>query len=474
MSLQPEPGSYWAFAAAGGRQQAAEKGTVNSWAFPCGGGEPEKVLVYTKKIYSSFKNNKGRGIRSGILLPGFKQMQEGKRMARKRKRLPAGFTERSDGRLQLSFTVEGKRYQVCGQTVEDCKSKELLKRQQIAAGIQKREDPTLEQYAEEWQKNRERRVKESTQRTQEHILRTVCTVPVGALQQSLGKHKLRKITAADLEELQGKLLEGWRTDEDRERKNAHRTERKRSTQAVNDYMALLGHLLRDAKKKRIIDYNPIEVLEPLKRTEERARDTVHRALSQAEQKALFSHEDMKSSAYYRVFKFALLTGMRCGEIGALQLRDIRKGFVHVERTITRSSAGFYIGQDAKTEAGRRTIPITEEIREVLEEQKRVNQMLYGNELSPTATVFRAPRGGLLLVTPADRELRALCRKNGIPPITMHGLRATFATRALEAGMNPRTLQEILGHTDFGMTMNLYGHVLENTKKDEMSKLRIVI
>ena len=55
-------------------------------------------------------------------------------------------------------------------------------------------------------------------------------------------------------------------------------------------------------------------------------------------------------------------------------------------------------------------------------------------------------------------------------ITPHALRHTFATRAFESGMKPKTVQEILGHSSLSMTMDLYTHVTEDMKAEEMKKL----
>jgi site-specific recombinase XerD len=55
------------------------------------------------------------------------------------------------------------------------------------------------------------------------------------------------------------------------------------------------------------------------------------------------------------------------------------------------------------------------------------------------------------------------------PLTPHTLRHTFATRCIECGMNPKTLQIILGHSTINITMNLYCHVTEDTLISEMSK-----
>ena len=57
-----------------------------------------------------------------------------------------------------------------------------------------------------------------------------------------------------------------------------------------------------------------------------------------------------------------------------------------------------------------------------------------------------------------------------PRITAHVFRHTFATRAIEAGMQPQVLKTILGHSSLAMTMDLYSHVLPDTKADEMEKI----
>ena len=370
-------------------------------------------------------------------------------MARKKKR--------KDGYMTGSFTVDGKRYFVYGHSAKELNEKESRKREELRQGIEKRKLPTVTQYYERWSERRTGIIKESTHRGQEKMFNAMKVIQIPAAGCAFGDIKLQDVTIDDLNVLQGELLQ------------------KRRTQTVNDYLAHLKHVMNDAMKERVIDYNPCVLLKPLKRIEEKARDTHHRALSIEEQTAFFQSDRAKRSSYYNVFMFAILTGMRCGEIGALKYTDIRDGMIHVERTITRTQSGRYrIGEDAKTEAGRRTIPVNDEIREVLERQRYISRLLYGNVVSINETVFKAPEGGLLMATPADRELKTICTQIGIKPFTMHAFRATFATRAIEAGMNPRTLQELLGHSNFNITMSLYGHVLTDTKAAAMKELHIAL
>ena len=70
----------------------------------------------------------------------------------------------------------------------------------------------------------------------------------------------------------------------------------------------------------------------------------------------------------------------------------------------------------------------------------------------------------------NRSLTAIAKRIGIENLTMHCLRHTFATRCIEKNMNPKTLQNILGHSDIMLTMNLYVHTTDEQIISEMKKL----
>ena len=366
-------------------------------------------------------------------------------------------SKRTDGLLQKKFRVNGKQYLVYGHNERELFDKEKAKREEIESGYQKRNDPTVSEYYERWTDARRGTVKECTLRAQDKMYRIIKAVYIPSASRTFGELRIKEVSIDDLRFIQAELA------------------KERYTRTVNDYMAHMNHCFNDALKERIISYNPFCMLSNLKRTEEQARDTVHRALSLEEQKAFFECDRCKASFYYNVFRFAISTGMRSGEIGALKHSDIRQDLIHVERTITRTESGAYaIGDSAKTAAGRRTIPMNEQIKSIIADQREINALLDGNVLSMDDLIFKAPERGLLKATPIDREIRRICKAAGIEPFSMHAFRATFATRAIESGMNPKTLQEILGHANFNITMSLYGHALTNTKKQAMESVIIAI
>ena len=377
--------------------------------------------------------------------------------------------KRADGRFQKSFTFNGSRYYVYGRSMQELDEKKDQLKAKLKAGKEAHDNPTFEQYYRTWTDNRRGSIREATLHSQAKQYNIFSAVKIESTGKEIGKMKLSEITVDDIREVQKKLVNKKRpAGEDGQERALY------TTQTINDILAHVKHVFKTAVEERKIDYNPCTLVKPLKRTEERARDTFHRALTKEETKAFF--EAAEGSYYYDVFRMAINTGMRIGEIGALYTSDIRDGMITVERTITRLENGLYeVGESAKTEAGRRTIPMNDTIREIIEHQKGINRMLEGDKVMQLHDrIFKAPGRGLLNSTPPNREIKRICNSIGIEPFTMHSFRATFATRAIEQGINPRTIQEILGHSDFSITMNLYGHVLNETKKEAMKQLVIAV
>jgi integrase len=363
--------------------------------------------------------------------------------------------KRTDGRLQKAFTFNGKRYYVYGYSSSELDDNYTKKKYELELGKEKHDNPTLNQYYEMWTDARRGTVKESTLRCQHHQYNTCSNIRISSLNKVLGEMKLREITTDDIREVQKALLET------------------NKPQGINDKIAHLSHVFSDAVKERRIDFNPCVPVKNLKRAEPPANETIHRALTLEETDKFFKMAE--NSAYFDVFRFAINTGMRIGEIGALYESDISGGFIHIQRTLTRSETGYtVIGDSTKTRKGQRNIPLNDDIKEVIEHQKKINRLLYGDKVvAMQERIFRAPEGGLLIIAPINREIVRICKKCEIEPFSMHAFRATFATRAIESGIEPKVLQELLGHSSFSMTMDLYSHVMDDTKKEAMKSLKII-
>ncbi|MBD5081861.1 MAG: tyrosine-type recombinase/integrase [Ruminococcaceae bacterium] len=220
--------------------------------------------------------------------------------------------------------------------------------------------------------------------------------------------------------------------------------------------------------------NEIIPLSPVKRSVKcpKKGDKKVRFLTLDEQKR-FLDTAKATSHFYLQYAFVLQTGLRTGELVGLKWEDIN----FEERTITVNRTMGYVCDDKefkvgepKSKSGHRTIPMTQEAYDILIHKKheykerKVSNILYSD------FVFVNQNGRPIQNAVYNAAIYVIAKKIGIEKFSMHTLRHTFATRAIEAGMKPKTLQEILGHSNISITMNLYVHVTDDEKEKEIKKL----
>ncbi len=369
------------------------------------------------------------------------------------KELPQGFRRKKNGSIEYRFMIGDDRYSVSGTSVTECRKKERKKRDEVAAGQYVRNEKiTLAEYYKEWEKAHAGTVRKSTLNTERVAFRPVLD--------RIGGERVAKLERRQIIALQEDLSKSY------------------TTTGVNLRITILGTVLRAAILDGIIARNPCEGVKKLKRTEPKARDTIHRALSVEEQKAFF--EAAQGEWLYELLCLLVQTGCRVGEALALRWPDIdyKRGVIHIRRTVIRSKAGQEIGDSTKSRSGMRDIPLTDEIRETLRRQRQKVRDVYGSVISIDRTeglIFLTSRKGVMVdESTVARTVYRIAEKAGMERISTHCFRDTFATRAIEQGMNPQTLKELLGHSSYSMTMDLYAHVMENTKKEEMNRVRIII
>ena len=175
-------------------------------------------------------------------------------------------------------------------------------------------------------------------------------------------------------------------------------------------------------------------------------------------------------SYENQYRFVLQTGLRTGELIGLKWSDIdfKNRTMKIERTMEyRYSVGEWRVGPPKSKSGYRTIPLTDEAIRILENQKAKNKSLKLVPIEWSDTVFLCRKGTPVKNSTYDTGLFKYCDRIGIPRFSMHVLRHTFATRCIEGGMKPKTLQKILGHSNIGITMNLYVHITEDEKHREI-------
>ena len=157
----------------------------------------------------------------------------------------------------------------------------------------------------------------------------------------------------------------------------------------------------------------------------------------------------------------LYSGLRIGELIALQWDDIdlTKGILTISKSCHDGKDGLII-DEPKTATSRRIIPLPKQLLPILRSVKK---------RSDSSSVVSA-NGKPVFVRSYQRSFELLLKRLKIPHKGFHSLRHTFATRALECGMDVKTLSEILGHKNPTVTLNRYAHSLMEHKTDMMNKL----
>lgn len=251
------------------------------------------------------------------------------------------------------------------------------------------------------------------------------------------------------------------------------------------YMTM-GTFFKSAKDNGFIDRHPMDGVRYTKPV--RAVDDIH-FLTVDEQKRFL--EAAKGSHNYAQYALILETGLRTGEMIGLtwDAIDWEKRTLTVNKTLEfRYKQDEWHAGPPKTESSYRTIPLTDTAYDILREIYDTRE--YRNESKDLSTIltFMDRKTGqkrklvmrdLVFINwrtgmPAknssyDTHLYKLCDEAGIKRFCMHALRHTYATRAIESGMQPKVLQKLLGHASSKTTMDRYVHVTDDSMQKAVAQ-----
>lgn len=166
-------------------------------------------------------------------------------------------------------------------------------------------------------------------------------------------------------------------------------------------------------------------------------------------------------------RLCLYTGLRIGELLGLEWQDVdlEKGILHIGKTVYRAKdprGEWQLFVDRpKTAASERTIPLPDYLAEDLRIYRRSARSEF---------VVENKKADRMSIRSYQYLFERLTVKAGVRKLNFHALRHTFATRALECGMDIKTLSELMGHKNATITLNRYAHSMLDTKIAAMNKL----
>ena len=244
-----------------------------------------------------------------------------------------------------------------------------------------------------------------------------------------------------------------------------------SPKNIRDAYNNINAAMKKAVVLRYIAYNPCEgvVLPKLKKYRAQVYD----------QKLIHQLLDMTrgTDLYLPVF-LCVTVGLRRGEMLALRWDDIDfySKLLKVRHNMVRGEKG-YIIKAPKSEAGIRDIAIGDEVLDELRQaraQYTMDAFTYGAGFQNLGFVVRQADGSPYKPDSMTQKWERFLEESGLPKIRLHDLRHSNATALIQAGVNPRVVQQRLGHSDVSITLNTYTHILPEMDAAAAEKIDTIL
>ncbi len=271
---------------------------------------------------------------------------------------------------------------------------------------------------------------------------------------SLGKIELQKLTVQQVQDFYARLHDEGKSP--------------RSIRAIH---AVLHQSLNYAVKHSLVAHNVAS---------DASRPTVRRykpkVLTEEQAKKLI--EAVKDQRIEAFIILALTTAARRSELLALHWDDIdfKLKAMRIERSLTHSKGHGVYEAETKTETSRRTVMLANIAIDTLEEhhvkqnELRLERLESGETWLEQGLVFCGVDGDYLAFDTVRRLFLDALRDAGLPHMRLHDLRHSAATILLAKGVHPKLVQELLGHSNISMTMDVYSHVLPSMQQVVTDKM----
>ena len=375
----------------------------------------------------------------------------------KGKELGVGLNQRKDGVYQARYTDRwGKRKTIYGKNLREL-------RKQLAEAISDNEnftsikdEITLDRWFVRWMDvYKSKSVRPNTKREYTHIYNKNISPYIGG-------RNINSLVKSDIQQLI-----------DRAHDDGYMYERQ------NKIKIILSDMLQRASEDHLLINNPVSGVKLRADKEINAK-----ALTVDEQNTFFDY--CNNTFYDNLFNVAANTGLRPGELFALQLSDVdlENGYIDVNKTLVYQK---YLDDDCKTfhieppktKQSYRKVPINSICKAYLKKQFELKKVISGKRPKQQndylfVTKFNTPLNSVIYSDAIKAVIRQI---NLVRPLdnqfdvfSGHAFRHTFATRCFEAGVDAKVVQSYLGHASLKMTMDLYTHVTEEKSSLDIEKI----
>ena len=379
-------------------------------------------------------------------------------MAKRRANGEGSIRKRSDGRWEGRYTVgydpetgKQKFKNVLGKSQSEVKEKlKAAIEESKDIDLIKAEEYTVGQWMDIWFENYAKiKVRPTSHQTYRGYIDN-------HIKPNIGKIQLNKLTTLELQKLYKKLLSRGRVD----RIEAKGQPKGLSPKTVRNIHQVISSAMDFAKAQKLIAVNPTDGC-ALPKLEHREMKTLP-----VEQLASFIRE-AKESGVFEMYYIELATGLRRGELLGLKWEDLdlEQCTLRVQRQVSRIN-GEVVEAPLKTKNSYRTISLGTDAVGILKEQRK--------KCGSSEYVFPSPTGGPISPDSVIQMLHRVLKRAGLPKVRFHDLRHTFATVALQNGVDIKTVSGMLGHYSAGFTLDTYAHVTTQAQREAAKTMGSVL
>ena len=368
-----------------------------------------------------------------------------------------GESQRKDGRYQYRYTdIYGKRKYIYASTLNDLREKETKLKQSLSSGLDYAGgEITVYQQTARYVSMKNTACYQ-TKRHYQYVLTTLKSEPFAA-------KCIRDVKVSDAQQWIMKLHGDGKGDS--------------TITSVRGVVKLAFQMAcnEDIIRKNPIDFKLVEVV---------PNDSQKRITMTQEQQEIwmgFIRGDKTYRKYYDEFVVLLETGMRVSEFCGLTKSDLdfENRRIRVDHQLVRERGSKYYVEKTKTECGCRFIPMTDtayqSLKNILARRKTLKAEMIVDGYTGFLLLDKDDKPKVALhieneMRWAMKKYRKLYPDKPLPHITPHVFRHTFCSNMANAGMDIKNLQYVMGHSDVGVTLNVYTHASFDRAAEQMAKI----
>jgi integrase len=365
---------------------------------------------------------------------------EGERKKRNRGRGEGSITRRKDGRWQGAYSHRDKRHYIYGKTRRDVADRLADTLRDIRTGVYvERDSTTVADFLRRWLSEvKAPGLRRSSYTGYERQIR------LHIAPSELGRMKIQDVAPDHVQAFMAALArEGL------------------APGTLGVTYSIIRQAFKQAARWSLIPRDVAALVEPPRIGRYQAR-----TLSSAEARALLRAAE--GHRWHALLVLALSTGMRRGELLALRWADVdlEAGHITVRATMNRIDGELRL-DTTKNDRVRRVSPPPAVITALREHRRAMS----AERLQPsTGHVFTTTTGRPVEPQALHRWYKSALRRAGLPDTRFHDLRHSVATILLEAGVHPRVVMEILGHSQISITLDTYSHVMPHVQRDGLARM----